>query len=71
MYTVELAETRGPRSIVVVKHKQRRVCCASVDFIRWMHERVPSKQLRDEQKALVRWYEKAAEAGELIGHRMV
>jgi hypothetical protein len=31
---------------------------ASVPFIKWMSQRVPSHQLSAEQKALVRWYEK-------------
>jgi hypothetical protein len=58
MYTIEMAETRAGRETVVVKQGTRRVCSASLDFVRWMHDRVPTKQLRDEQKALVNWYAK-------------
>ena len=58
MYTIEMAETRAGRETVVVKQGTRRVCSASLDFVRWMHDRVPTKQLREEQKALVNWYAK-------------
>ena len=58
MYTIEMAETRAGRETVIVKQGTRRVCSASLDFIRWMHDRVPTKQLREEQKALVNWYAK-------------
>ena len=58
MYTIEMAETRAGRETVVVRQSTRRVCSASLDFVKWMHDYVPFKQLRDEQKALVSWYAK-------------
>ena len=58
MYMVEKTDTRAGRETVVVKHRGRLVCSASVAFIKWMHDRVPLKQLRSEQVALVDWYEK-------------
>lgn len=58
MYTIEMAETRARRETVVVRYGTRRICSASLDFVKWMHDRVPIKQLRDEQKALVSWYAK-------------
>ncbi len=56
MYTVEQAETRAGRETAVVKQGYRRIGSASLDFIKWMSENVPAKQLREEQKALVKWY---------------
>ena len=58
MYTIEMAETRARRETVVVRQGTRRICSASLEFVKWVHDRVPIKQLRDEQKALVSWYAK-------------
>ena len=63
MYMVERTDTHGGRDTVVVRHRGRLICSASVSFIRWMHERVPPKQLRSEQLALVDWYQKHEVAG--------
>ena len=61
MYKIEKAQSRlGGRSMVVVSQTTngRRVCGASMEFVRWMYERVPLKQLREEQRALVKWYKR-------------
>ena len=63
MYVVERADTHGRRDTVVVRHRGRLVCSASLAFVKWMHDRVPQKQLRSEQVALVNWYEKHELAG--------
>ena len=58
MYTVEQAETRAGRETAVVRQGFRRVGSASLDYIKWMSDNVPIKQLREEQRALVNWYNK-------------
>ena len=59
MYKVERVDDRAGRGVVVVKREDGRfVCSASVEFVRWMHDKVPNKQLSIEQAALVNWYEK-------------
>jgi len=60
MYTVEKTETRAGRESVVVMDRGRRVCSASVAYVKWLYEYVPDKQLREEQLALVNWYGKQA-----------
>jgi hypothetical protein len=66
MYKIEKAQSRlGGRAMVVVSQTTngRRVCGASMEFVRWMYERVPLKQLREEQRALVKWYKKEVVEG--------
>lgn len=66
MYKIEKAQSRlGGRAMVVVSQTTngRRVCGASMEFVRWMYERVPFKQLREEQRALVKWYKKEVVEG--------
>lgn len=58
MYTVEQAETHAGRETVIVRQGFRRVGSASLDYIKWMSDNVPIKQLRGEQRALVNWYNK-------------
>ncbi len=66
MYTVRLAAGIGGRVDVVVEDNGRHVVGASLSFVRWMHERVPSHQLRPEQAALVAWYDEHADKEELF-----
>jgi hypothetical protein len=60
MYMVQRSLSRAGvsagRETVTVKHDGRLVGSASVDYIKWMSDRVPKCQLRSEQKALVDWY---------------
>ncbi len=56
MYMVQRSASRAGRETVTVKHDGRLVGSASVDYIKWMRDRVPKCQLRSEQKALVDWY---------------
>ena len=57
MYKVERAATHAGRDTIVVSSGGKRVGSASIDFIKWLKERVPKRQLRPEQVALVGWYE--------------
>ncbi len=58
MYTVrEAIGNVGRREVLVVEQKGRRIASASLNFVHWMHERVPSHQLSPEQVALVAWYD--------------
>jgi hypothetical protein len=57
MYKVERVDDRAGRGVVVVKREDGRfVSSASLQFVRWMHDSVPNKQLSIEQAALVNWY---------------
>jgi hypothetical protein len=68
MYKVQLAGHSAGRPVVVVRDEGRLISGASVDFVNWMSEKVPSRQLRPEQLALVKWTEKrSAMSGERIG----
>ena len=58
MYTVEEINRTSGRSAAIVRRNQKLVGAASVPFIRWMHEFVPTRQLSPEQAALVDWFEK-------------
>ena len=58
MYQVEKSEYRAGRETVVVTSQGRRVGSASVNFVRWMHDFAPRRQLRPEQAAKVEWYGK-------------
>ena len=60
MYKVEGMDDRTGRGVVVVRRDDGRlVCSASIDLVRWMHDRVPNKQLNSAQVALVNWYKAA------------
>ena len=56
MFTIH---RRGGREIVARSYNGRFSAGggASLSFVRWMHERVPSHQLSPEQAALVKWYD--------------
>ena len=54
MFTIH---RRGGRVFVAMSGNERFTCGASLGFVRWMHERVPSHQLSLEQAALVNWYD--------------
>jgi len=70
MYEVQRCGLRAGREAVMVRDSGKLICSASIDFVNWMREKVPSKQLRPEQLALVEWCEqRAATAGE-IGERI-
>ena len=58
MFQVEKSEYRAGKETVVVTNQGRRVGSASVNFVKWMHEHAPRKQLRPEQAAMVEWYGK-------------
>ena len=58
MYTVEEIRKPSGKSAAIVRRNQRLVGAASVPFIKWMHDHVPSNQLTPEQVALVDWFEK-------------
>jgi hypothetical protein len=58
MYTVEEVRKPTGRSAVVVRRNQKLVGAASVPFVKWMHDCVPSSQLTPEQVALVDWFGK-------------
>ena len=58
MYAVAPGGLRAGRETVVVTREGRRVGSASVGFVRWMHDVVPKRQLRPEQVAMVRWFER-------------
>ncbi len=61
MFHVEKSEYRaGRETIVVVNQSGRRVGSASVNFVQWMHDFAPRKQLRPEQAAMVEWFGKQA-----------
>jgi hypothetical protein len=55
MYKVQRAGHGAGREVVVVRDEDRLVGGASLEFIDWMREEVPSKHLRTEQLALVQW----------------
>jgi hypothetical protein len=57
MYAVEEIKKPTGKSAIIVKRNQRLVGAASMPFIRWMHEHVPSSQLSPEQAAMVKWFE--------------
>lgn len=68
MYKVQRAGRHAGREVVVVRDDDRLVSAASLDFVNWMQNRVPDKQLRPEQLALVRWWSNRTEkTGKLIG----
>jgi hypothetical protein len=54
MFTIH---RRGRWEIVARSDNGRFTGGASLSFVRWMHERVPSHQLSPEQAALVKWYD--------------
>lgn len=58
MYAVEEIRKTSGKSAVIVRRNDRLVGAASVPFIQWMHEHVPSSQLAPEQAAMVSWFEK-------------
>jgi hypothetical protein len=58
MYTVEEVRRPSGKSAAIVRRNQKLVGAASVPFIKWMHDHVPSSQLTPEQVALVDWFEK-------------
>ena len=55
MYKVQRAGHGAGREVVVVRNEDRLVGGASLEFIDWMREKVPTKHLRTEQLALVQW----------------
>ena len=58
MYTVrEAIGNVGRRKVLVVEEEGRRIASASLNFVHWMHGRVPSHQLSPEQVALVAWFD--------------
>jgi len=57
MYEVQVCGLRAGREAVVVRDRGKLICSASIEFVNWMREKVPNKQLRPEQLALVAWYE--------------
>jgi hypothetical protein len=57
MYAVEEIKKPSGKSAIIVKRNHRLVGAASMPFIRWMHEHVPSNQLSPEQVAMVKWFE--------------
>ena len=68
MYKVQRAGRHAGREVVVVRDDDRLVSAASIDFVSWMQTRVPDKQLRPEQLALVRWWSnRSSSDGKLIG----
>jgi len=58
MFTVEEIRKTTGKSAAIVRRDHKLVGAASVPFIRWMHEYVPSSQLSPEQVALVDWFAK-------------
>ncbi len=56
MFTVREG-CRSGREVVVVESRGKLVGGGSLNFVQWLHERVPCHQLRAEQVALVKWYE--------------
>lgn len=58
MYAVEEIQKTSGKNAVVVRHNHRLVGAASVPFIQWMRDHVPTSQLAPEQIALVDWLEK-------------
>ncbi len=56
MFTVREG-CRSGREVVVVESQGKLVGGASLNFVQWLHERVPCHQLTAEQIALVKWYE--------------
>jgi hypothetical protein len=68
MYKVQRAGHHAGRDVVVVREDGRLISGASLEFVNWMRTKVPDRQLRPEQQALVRWWTNRAQAtGELIG----
>ena len=57
MYAVEEIIRPSGKNAIVVKRNHKLVGAASMPFIRWMHEHVPSSQLSPEQVAMVKWFE--------------
>ncbi len=57
MFTVREAVRSGKREVVIVESQGRLVGGGSLNFVQWLHERVPCHQLSAEQVALVKWYE--------------
>ena len=57
MYAVEEIKKPSGKIAIIVKRNQKLVGAASMPFIRWMHEHVPSSQLTPEQIAMVKWFE--------------
>ena len=55
MYQIQRAGRHAGREVVVVREDGRLVSGASLEFVNWLCERVPDRQLRPEQLALVRW----------------
>ncbi len=69
MYTVrEAIGRRGRREAVVVEQEGRRIASASLNFVHWMHGRVPSHQLSPAQVALVAWYDNLTQSQVLAGN---
>lgn len=68
MYKVQWAGHYAGRRVLSVRTDGKLVSSASIEFVDWMRERVPDRQLRPEQRAMVRWCQKRAESmGQLIG----
>ena len=68
MYKVQRAGSNAGREVVVVRDNGRLVSGASLEFVSWMGAKVPSRQLRPEQLALVQWWAtRSKSAGALIG----
>ena len=68
MYKVQWAGHYAGRRVLSVRSDGKLVSSASIEFVDWMRDRVPDKQLRPEQRAMVRWCSKRAESmGQLIG----
>ena len=57
MFTVREGCRSGKREVIVVESQGKFVGGGSLNFVQWLHERVPRHQLRAEQVALVKWYE--------------
>jgi hypothetical protein len=64
MYQVKKTSPFG-RETVVVTLNGRRVGSATIKFVKWMHESIPKRQLRPEQRALVEWYAKSQRTNQL------
>ena len=67
MYDVQKGDRRAGREILIVRNKGRMVGCASLEFVNWMRDTVPSRQLRPEQRALVGWSDERPEIPSMLG----